>query len=325
MTVEKLSNLRLERRFDSSPERVFDAWLNPETVKKWLFTTAASEKNTTEVDARVGGKWTIVDRREGVDYRAVGEYIEIDRPRRLVFRFGMPQFSPEFVRVIVEIEPEGTGSLLTLTHERVPESYVSETERGWSHMFVRLEQLLDEPAAYAVMTGEGAVRLERVLSGPVQRVWAYLTESDKRGKWLASGQMELRAGGAVTLKFHHADLSSKTAQIPEEFKEFENGAVTEHKVIRFEPPYLLSLAWGGGVEGKPSEVTFELRPQGDKVQLVLTHRLFGDRSTLANCSCGWHTHLAILADCLNDREPEAFWSIFGGLNKEYEKRFADNP
>jgi uncharacterized protein YndB with AHSA1/START domain len=148
MTVANVTSLRLQHHFSSSPERVFDAWVNPETVSKWLFTTPASEKNTTEVDARVGGKWSIIDRRDGVDYRALGEYVEIDRPRRLVFTFGMPQFSPEFAHVIVEIAPEGSGSLLTVTHQSLPWSHVKETERGWSDMFTSLASILDGNAAW---------------------------------------------------------------------------------------------------------------------------------------------------------------------------------
>jgi uncharacterized protein YndB with AHSA1/START domain len=59
-------------------------------------------------------------RRDGVDYKALGEYVEFDRPRRLVFTFGMPQFSAEFARVVVEIALQGTGSLLTVTQEHLP-------------------------------------------------------------------------------------------------------------------------------------------------------------------------------------------------------------
>jgi uncharacterized protein YndB with AHSA1/START domain len=144
MSVETISSLHLQRCFDSASEKVFDAWVNPETVKRWLFTTPTSEKNSTEIEARVGGKWTITDRRDGVDYRALGEYVEIDRPRRLVFTFGMPQFSPEFARVIVEIAPEGSGSILTVTHEHLPWSHLKETEQGWSDMFSRLASVLEE-------------------------------------------------------------------------------------------------------------------------------------------------------------------------------------
>jgi DNA-binding transcriptional ArsR family regulator len=48
---------------------------------------------------------------------------------------------------------------------------------------------------YGVVTEPGTVRLERVLPGPIERVWAYLTESVQRRKWLAVGPMELRVGG----------------------------------------------------------------------------------------------------------------------------------
>lgn len=144
MAVENISSLHLQRRLESSPERVFDAWVNPETVRKWLFTTPTSESNTTQIDARADGQWVITDRRDGVDYKALGVYVEIDRPRRLVFTFGMPQFSPEFALVIVEIAPEGNGSLVTITHERLPWSHVKETEQGWKNMFTQLASVLGE-------------------------------------------------------------------------------------------------------------------------------------------------------------------------------------
>ena len=67
MTTDHPTKFCITRRFEAAPERVFDAWLNPDTARKWLFTSPTSEKNDTEIDARVGGKWTITDRREGSD------------------------------------------------------------------------------------------------------------------------------------------------------------------------------------------------------------------------------------------------------------------
>ncbi len=90
------------RKFGASPEPLFDAWLDPGIAERWLFTTPASESHSTTIDARPGGAWTITDRRDDVDYAATGQYVEIDRPRRLVFSFGMPQFSPAITRVVVE-------------------------------------------------------------------------------------------------------------------------------------------------------------------------------------------------------------------------------
>ena len=80
MTADPSKMFRMTRRFDASPERVFDAWINPETARKWLFTSPTSEHNRTEIDAHVGGTWTITDRRDGIDYTGLGEYLEIDRP-----------------------------------------------------------------------------------------------------------------------------------------------------------------------------------------------------------------------------------------------------
>ena len=84
----------------------------------------------------------MIDRRAGVDYTALGEYLEFDRPHRLVFTFGMPQFSPEYARVTIEMTPEGAGTLMTLTHERLPWAAVSETEKGWGTMLDRLPAIL---------------------------------------------------------------------------------------------------------------------------------------------------------------------------------------
>jgi len=68
---------------------------------------------------------------------------------------------------------------------------------------------------YGTFTEPGTIRFERLLPGPIERVWSYLTESKKRGKWLATGEMELRVGGNVELIFNHADLSPHTEQVPE--------------------------------------------------------------------------------------------------------------
>lgn len=85
--------LRMTRHFDAAPERVFDAWLDPEMARQWLFASPKDESYAWEADPRVGGTYRITVRRDGQDYTGLGEYLEIERPRRLVFTFAMPQFS----------------------------------------------------------------------------------------------------------------------------------------------------------------------------------------------------------------------------------------
>lgn len=144
MSGESNRSLHLTRRFDASVERVFDAWLNPEIASRWLFTTPVDQVYTAKMEASVGGKWTITARRAGIDYTAIGEYLEIDRPHRLVFTFGMPQFSPNNDRITVEFTPSGSGCLMTFTQQgididaelrQIPEGGESGSERGWKDMF----------------------------------------------------------------------------------------------------------------------------------------------------------------------------------------------
>lgn len=173
---------------------------------------------------------------------------------------------------------------------------------------------------FGTVTAADTVRFDRLLPGPIERVWAFLTEPDKRAQWLADGPMELRVGGKVELHFQHANLSKHPEPVPERFKKkLESGATMHGRVTRAEPPRLLSYTWGGE-SGAGSEVTFELTPQGDKVRLLLTHRRLPDRKAMVGVGSGWHTHLGILADRLSSREPGGFWSAFMAIEAEYKKR-----
>src|SRR5581483_9097045 len=113
--------VKVIRRFPFPAERVFDAWLDPRLAARWLFATETGEMVRAEVDARVGGHFTFTDRRGGEDVEHTGEYLEIDRPRRLVFTFGVPKYAKHFDRVTVEIKPHGEACELHLTHEMQPD------------------------------------------------------------------------------------------------------------------------------------------------------------------------------------------------------------
>src|SRR5687768_8525053 len=93
------------RRFAASPERVFDAFLDPEKAGRFMFATPAGQMVRAEIDARVGGSYNFTDRRDGEDVEHVGRYLEIDRPRRLVFSFSVDGFATEADRVSIDIVP----------------------------------------------------------------------------------------------------------------------------------------------------------------------------------------------------------------------------
>jgi len=323
MTEASRATLRVSRRFTASAERVFDAWLDPRMAERFLFATPTGRMVRVELDARVGGRFIFVDRRDGEDVEHVGGYLEIDRPRRLAFTFAVPKFSAEQTRVTIDIVPAGTGCALTLTHEGVLPNYADRSEAGWTGILGALGRLLERAEEdYGVIVEPGAIRFERLVPRPIERVWAYLTESDRRGTWLASGEMEPRVGGTVELNFDHRHLSAAMAPTPERYKQVENGHRMLGRITRFEPPRLLSYSWQEG-PGPASEVSFELTPKGDAVLLVLTHHRLADRAAMIDVAGGWHAHLDVLAERLSDREPRAFWTIFGEIGGQYDGRLAD--
>lgn len=135
--------VRVTRRINASAEHVFDAWLDQETVGKWLFATPTGEMVRVELDPKVGGAFTIVERRDGVDMLHTGEYLEITPSKKLVFTFGVPQLSKEFTKVTVEIRAlEDEQCELTLNHENVLPDYANQTKKDWGMILDNLAKVL---------------------------------------------------------------------------------------------------------------------------------------------------------------------------------------
>ncbi len=161
---------------------------------------------------------------------------------------------------------------------------------------------------------QATVRIERMLPGPIERVWAYLTDPEKRQTWFAGGVFDLRVGGRADLHFDHTLISAE--KTPDEYR----GKTSDFSetITRIDPPRLLSYTFGHG--GPESEVTFELEPRGKGVLLTLTHVRIEDRKTMIGLASGWDAHVAILEDRLNGETPRPFWSNHARLKKEYEAR-----
>lgn len=173
--------------------------------------------------------------------------------------------------------------------------------------------------SFGTLAAADTVRIERLLPGPIERVWAYLTESDKRGRWLAAGDMDLRVGGAVELVFEHGQLTRNDDPPPPKYAS-EACAVRQHgRITAIDPPHLLSYSWNEG-SAVASEASFELSARGEQVQLIVTHRRLPNRDEIVSVSGGWHTHLGILIALLSGEEPDGFWRTHTRLEAEYERR-----
>src|SRR5687768_1763111 len=107
---------------------------------------------------------------------------------------------------------------------------------------------------YGTIVAPNTIQFERILPGPIERVWTYLTESEKRSKWLASGRTDLRLGGEMELNWLHSNLDAAPSEAPERYR---NGHSMKARITRYEPPRLLGYTWGAR-EDALSEVVFEL-------------------------------------------------------------------
>ncbi|WP_266181288.1 SRPBCC family protein [Dyella humicola] len=142
MNTSTVRTLRVTRHFDALPERVFDAWLDPATAGRWLFSADGGEMVKVAIDARVGGGFIFVDRRNGEDVEHVGEYLAIERPQRLVFTFAVPKYSAVYTQVTVELERDAGGCMVTLTHAGVLPEWSDRTKEGWAMILDHLADTL---------------------------------------------------------------------------------------------------------------------------------------------------------------------------------------
>lgn len=170
----------------------------------------------------------------------------------------------------------------------------------------------DDPAQFP---SPGEIRIMRTLPGPIERIWTYLTDPEKRSRWFAGGPMELRTGGKMELFFQHKNISPTETPPAEHACKHEGGKSMPGTILRCEPPRVLSYTFG-----ESSDVTFELIPQDNKVLLILTHRCRGDDLPyLDGFASGWHAHLAVLLAQLEGKTPPLFWDTHARLKVEYEK------
>ena len=149
-----------------------------------------------------------------------------------------------------------------------------------------------------------AIRLERVLDAPVEKVWRYLTEAELRSQWFMGGT-DATGVGEFDLLVDHDNLSDDDVSYPESYASFKGATWTE-KVIRFEPPRLLETTFQSGKNGT---VTYELFPEGDRTRLVVTHSGIQSPVGAQDFGSGWNSHLTVLEERLAGRSVKDFWAL----------------
>ena len=138
------NSLRLTRLIQADPATVFDAWTQPEHLKKWSAPEGLNV-DAVEVDLRVGGRYLIrMESPDGGHHNAVGEYREIDRPNRLSYSWKWQEPGNDHYDTLVTVEflaRDGATEVI-LTHELFPDADLAgKHNEGWTSCLNRLEGL----------------------------------------------------------------------------------------------------------------------------------------------------------------------------------------
>jgi uncharacterized protein YndB with AHSA1/START domain len=294
-----------DRPIDRPAAKVWSALTDPAILANWL--------GDVELDLRVGGAYIISFRKLAVVMK--GTITALDPGRLLEYTWQEKNNVPAS-KVRWEVIPAGTGCRLQLAHTFTPECVLSQIigfAAGWhaflnaismgsDGQFVEYANEKDFDAGYrarylrdpekdqdATFVKTPGVRMERLLPGPIERVWEHLTNTGLLNAWFGEkSHIEPRQGGAVRLMDGHI-----------------RGTVTQ-----WHPPHRLTYTWNVFGPSDPpdaasaypeSYLTLTLEPRGDDVLLVLSHLPVLERFEKQS-AMGWHTFLDILSDTLAGRK-----------------------
>ncbi len=159
-------------------------------------------------------------------------------------------------------------------------------------------------------------QLQRTLKAPIERVWAYFVDADKRSRWFTGGDTLSASGQEFSFLFAHRNITNEKP--PERWAEMETGEFPmAGRVLAFDPPRLLAITWGDGDEAV-SEVRFAFEARGEQTLLTLTHTKIDTKAHLLDFAGGWTAHIQTLSEILEGRDANRFWGDVVAAHAHYE-------
>jgi uncharacterized protein YndB with AHSA1/START domain len=146
--------LVISRDFNAPRDRVWKAWTEPAQIKQWLGAGEGMKIESMKMDLRVGGKFRIQQKMaDGEFYTAVGTYLEVKVPERLVYTWdwekdgGGTEFGElegSETQVTVEFQARGKQTHLVLTHEKFASAESRDRhEEGWQSWLGKLAKFVE--------------------------------------------------------------------------------------------------------------------------------------------------------------------------------------
>jgi uncharacterized protein YndB with AHSA1/START domain len=150
-TLPSDNEILITREFDAPADLVFEAWTTPDLVKRW-WAGDRSEVTEAQIDLQIGGRWRwVMTANGGFEVAFSGEYLEIDRPRRLV-RTEVFELIPDAEAVSTTTFDEANGVTTLRILGRYPSkehrdaALVSGMEGGLQTSLNELEELVRQAA-----------------------------------------------------------------------------------------------------------------------------------------------------------------------------------
>ena len=136
-------SLTIKRRFNAPPAKIFQAWTDPEKVKRWMG-PGEVKALSVESDPRTGGRYRwLMQTPSGEQHDVSGVYREVIPNQKLVFTWAWKSTPERESLVTVDIKPDGAGSIMTLTHEQFfDEEARDRHNHGWEGALAKMEAYL---------------------------------------------------------------------------------------------------------------------------------------------------------------------------------------
>jgi uncharacterized protein YndB with AHSA1/START domain len=137
------TTLVMKREYAAPVAKVYEALSRPGQMQRWM-APAPEMTCTVTADVRVGGRYRVHMRSpEGKDHIAIGVYEEIVPGRKLVMTWAWENEPERDVpsRLTLELAESGSGTALTLTHDRFADSEERDHHSmGWTGCLARLDE-----------------------------------------------------------------------------------------------------------------------------------------------------------------------------------------
>jgi uncharacterized protein YndB with AHSA1/START domain len=143
-TTQDKPGLTITRHYPVAPEKVWQAWTDPQALSRWFGPGEPNSVTRAELDVRAGGRYDIsFHTPDGEQHNVSGIYQEVVEHRRLSFTWAWKSTPERVSLVTVELRPTAQGCETNFRHDRFFDQAARDNhERGWAGTFVKLESFL---------------------------------------------------------------------------------------------------------------------------------------------------------------------------------------